>query len=159
MKKEIGFIGLGRMGSNMVMNLLDKKYKVTVYNRSPEPTKKLSRKGAKPSYSIEEFISKIKTKPKIIWMMITAGKPVDETIKKLLSHLKKGDIIIDGGNSFYENSMKRYKMLKKKGINFIDCGVSGGLEGARKGACMMVGGDKVVFKKIENKVMFRWGLR
>lgn len=147
---KIGFIGLGKMGSNMVMNLLDKKYKVTIYNRSSEPTKKLARKGAKPSYSIEEFVSKIKDKPKIIWIMITSGKPVEETIKKLLPHLKKGDIIIDGGNSFYENSIKRYKMLKKKGIHFLDCGVSGGIGGARKGACMMIGGDKVIFKKIEN---------
>ena len=148
--KTLGFIGLGKMGSNMVLNLLDKKYKVIVYNRSSEPVKKIARKGATPSYNMEEFVSKIKSKPKIIWLMITAGKPIDETIKKLLPHLKKGDIIIEGGNSFYENSMKRYKSLKKQGINFIDCGVSGGIEGARKGASMMVGGDKVIFKKIEN---------
>jgi 6-phosphogluconate dehydrogenase len=149
MRKQIGFIGLGKMGYNMVLNLLDKKYEVIVYNRSPEPTRKIAKRQAIPSFSIEEFVSKIKTKPKIIWIMITAGKPVDTVIGKLLPYLKKGDIIIEGGNSFYETSMKRYKELKKKGINFIDCGVSGGIEGARKGACMMVGGDKNIYRKIE----------
>ena len=82
--------------------------------------------------------------------MITAGKPIEKTINNLLPYLKKGDIIIDGGNSFYETSIKRYKLLKQKGIDFIDCGVSGGIEGARKGASMMVGGDKRIFRKIEN---------
>lgn len=146
--KKIGFIGLGRMGTNMVENLLDHKYKVVVYNRSPEPTKKLVRKGAIPSYSLEEFVKKL-GKNKIIWIMIKSGKPVDETIKKLLPHLDKNDIIIDGGNSFYKDSIKRYDFLKKKKINFLDCGTSGGIQGARHGACMMVGGDKKTYEKIE----------
>lgn len=151
MKKEIGFIGLGKMGQSIVLNLLDKKYKVVIYNRSPEPIKKFARKkGVVPSYSIDEFISKISSKPKIIWLMITAGKPVEETIRNLLPHLKKGDIIIDGGNSFYDDSIKRAKKLKKRGIEFIDCGVSGGIEGARRGACLMIGGNEKTFKKIEN---------
>lgn len=148
--KKIGFIGLGRMGFNMVENLLDKKYEVIVYNRSPEPTKKISKKGAIPSYNIEEFLSKLPKKQKIIWLMITAGKPIDKTIKSLLPYLSKGDTIIDGGNSFYETSIKRHKELKKKGINFIDCGVSGGVEGARKGLCLMIGSEKSVFGKTNN---------
>lgn len=152
-KKQIGFIGLGKMGYNMVENLLEKKYNVIVYNRSSDTTKKISKKGAIPANSVEEFAKKIKTKPKIIWLMITAGKPVDELIEKLLPELKKGDIIIDGGNSFYDESVKRYKSLKKKGIHLIDCGVSGGIEGARKGACMMIGGDKKIYNKI--KSLFR----
>jgi len=149
MKKEIGIIGLGRMGSNMVLNLLDKKWKVTGYNRSQKKTKELTKKSMKPSFSLEEFSSKLPQK-KVIWIMIKSGKPVDQIIKKLLPYLRKGDIIIDGGNSFYENSIKRYKFFKKKGIHFIDCGVSGGLEGARKGACMMVGGEKKIFDHIKN---------
>ncbi len=148
MKKQIGFIGLGKMGENMVLNLLDKRWKVVVYNRSPEPVKQIARKGAIPSYTIEEFCKKL-PKPKVIWLMITAGKAVDSIIKSLLPNLSKGDIIIDGGNSFYETSTKRGRDLKRKGINFLDVGVSGGIEGARKGACMMVGGQKKVFKKIE----------
>ena len=148
MKKQIGFIGLGKMGENMVLNLLDKRWKVVVYNRSPEPVKQIARRGAIASYSLEEFVGKI-SRPRIVWLMITAGKAVDAVIKELLKYLSKGDIIIDGGNSFYETSMKRNKELRRKGINFMDVGVSGGIEGARKGACMMVGGDKKVFKKIE----------
>jgi 6-phosphogluconate dehydrogenase len=150
MKKELGFIGLGRMGSAMVLNLLDSKYRVVAYNRSPEPVRKLARKGAVSSDSIEDLVSKIKSKPKVIWIMVTAGPVVDDIIRRLLPHLSKGDIIIDGGNSYYESSKKRYNFLKKKGIRFIDCGVSGGIQGARNGACMMIGGDKKTFSKTEN---------
>jgi len=149
MKKHIGFIGLGKMGENMVLNLSEKGWKIVVYNRSPEPTKKLAKKkNIIPSYDLKEFMSKL-SKPNVIWMMITAGKPIDSMIKNLLPHLSRGDIIIDGGNSFYEVSMKRAKKLKSKGINFIDVGVSGGLEGARQGASLMIGGRKRDFKKLE----------
>jgi len=148
-KKEIGFIGLGKMGTNMVLNLLDKKYRVVVYNRSPEAVKKLERRGAVAAADLNDMVSKMKSSPKVIWVMVTAGKAVDEIRKELLPNLNKGDIIIDGGNSFYKKSEKRAKVLKKRGINFIDCGVSGGIEGARSGACLMVGGDKAVYKKIE----------
>ena len=149
MKKHIGFIGLGRMGQNMVLNLLDNKWKVTIYNRSPEKVKKLSKKkNIIPSYSLEEFIKKI-PKPRIIWLMVTAGKATDAVINQILPYSSKGDTIIDGGNSFYEISMNRGKKLKKKGIHFLDVGVSGGLEGARKGASLMIGGDKKIFRRIE----------
>jgi 6-phosphogluconate dehydrogenase len=147
--KDIGFIGLGRMGMNMVLNLLDKKYKPVVYNRSPEAIKKAARKGAQASYSIKEMIGKL-PKRKIVWVMIKSGKPVDDTIKEMLKYMKAGDIIIDGGNSFFKDSIRRYDMLRKKGIGFIDCGVSGGISGARNGACMMIGGNKKDFKKTEN---------
>ncbi|MFQ5532199.1 MAG: NAD(P)-binding domain-containing protein, partial [Candidatus Nanoarchaeia archaeon] len=152
---KIGFIGLGRMGENMVLNLLDHKHKVIGYNKSPGATKKLSKKkGFTGAYSLEEAVNKLKDqKTKVIWLMIPAGKPVTETIKKLIPLLKKGDIIIDGGNSFFRDSQRRGKMLKEKGIHFLDCGTSGGMEGARHGACMMIGGDKKVFKKVE--VLFK----
>jgi 6-phosphogluconate dehydrogenase len=145
---KLGFIGLGKMGSRMVLNLLDHKHKPIVFNRSPEPTKQLVKKGAIPSFSIQELTSKL-PKQKIIWLMVPAGKPVDQNITQLLPYLNKGDIIIDGGNSFYKDSIKRYNMLMKKGIHFLDCGTSGGIDGARHGACMMIGGDKTTFKKIE----------
>lgn len=147
-RMKIGFIGLGRMGSNMVLNLLEKKHKVVIYNRSPQPTKKLAQKGAIPTYSMEELTNKL-PKPRMVWLMIKAGKPIDDQIKKLLPYLSKGDIIIDGGNSYFKHSQKRHDMLKKKGINFLDIGVSGGIGGARHGACMMAGGDKKNFKKVE----------
>lgn len=150
MKKQIGFIGLGKMGENMVLNLLDKKYEVVIYNRSPEPVKKLSKKHKKaiPSYDFRDFSQKL-TKHRIAVIMIPAGKPVDDVVQKLSRYFEKGDIIIDGGNSHYENSVRRYKELRKKGIHFMDMGTSGGLEGARHGASLMIGGDKSAFKKAE----------
>lgn len=145
---KIGFIGLGRMGYNMVLNLLSKKHKIIAYNRTPEKTRKIARRGAKGAFSLNELVGMLPSR-KIIWLMIPAGKPVDSTLKKLVPLLRKGDIIIDGGNSFYKDSIKRYDQLKKKGIHFLDCGTSGGISGARHGACMMVGGEKKVFNKVE----------
>lgn len=148
MKKVVGLIGLGKMGSLMVENLLDHKYKVIAHNRSPEPIRRIVRKGAKSAYTIEEFTTKLKS-PRIIILMVTAGKPVDMVLKSLIPYLTKGDIIIDGGNNYYKDSIRRYKLLKKMGINFLDMGTSGGLIGAKNGASLMIGGDEKIFKKIE----------
>ena len=145
---KLGFIGLGRMGKNMVYNLTDKGHQVIANNRSPKPINEVKKKGIKTAYSIEELIIKL-PKQKIIWIMVKSGKPVDLLISQLLPHLKKGDIIIDGGNSYFKNSIKRHNQLKKKNIYFLDCGTSGGMEGARHGACMMIGGNKAAFKKTE----------
>lgn len=145
---KIGFIGLGRMGFNIVLNLHDKKIPVVAYNRSPQPTKQIKKHGVEVAYSIEQFMGKL-PKQKIIWIMVTAGNPVDAVIKELLPYLKKDDIIIDGGNSFYKDSIRRCKFLKNKKIHFVDIGTSGGLSGARYGACLTIGGDKKIFKKIE----------
>lgn len=145
---KIGFIGLGNMGYRMVENLLDKKYNVVVYNRSLGPVKNIAKKGAIPSYSVDSFVKNL-SKPRIIILMITAGKPVDEVLNKLVPFLSKGDILIDGGNSYYEDSIKRFQKLKKHGIHFLDMGVSGGLNGARNGASLMIGGSKKIFNKIE----------
>lgn len=145
---KLGFIGLGRMGFNIVLNLHDKKIKVVAYNRSPEPVRKIKKYGVKVAFSISELIKKL-PKQKIIWIMVTAGKPVDAVIKELVPYLKKGDIVIDGGNSFYKDSIRRYKFLKNKKIHFVDIGTSGGLKGARHGACLTIGGDRNIFTKIE----------
>jgi len=146
---EIGFIGLGRMGSRMVENLLDNKYRVVVHNRSHDPIKKMARKGAIPTFTAKEFVEKLK-KPRVIWIMVAAGKPVDIFIKKLVPYLDKGDLIVEGGNSHYKDTVRRYKKLKKKGINMLDCGTSGGMPGARHGACLTIGGDKNIFQKHES---------
>ncbi len=149
MKKHIGFVGLGKMGENMVLNLLGKKYKVVAYNRNPQPTKKIARhKGIVPTYDYKELIKNI-PKPRAIIIMVTAGKPVESVVKELSGLLERGDTIIDGGNSYYEDSVRRHKELKKKGINFLDMGTSGGLTGARHGASLMIGGDKKTYKKLE----------
>jgi 6-phosphogluconate dehydrogenase len=157
---KLGFVGLGRMGFAMAQNLAEHKHSVVVYNRSPGPAKKLSsvslnisgssvkKKNISASYSLEDMVLQL-PKKKIIWLMVTAGKVVDNIIFSLIPLLKKGDIIIDGGNSFYRDSIRRNKTLKKLGIHFFDCGTSGGIEGARYGACMMIGGEKKIFETIE----------
>lgn len=145
---KLGFIGLGRMGFNIVLNLYSKKVGVTAYNRSPGPLREIKRHGIETAFSVKELISRL-PEQKIIWIMVTAGKPVDAVIRELLPCLKKDDILIDGGNSFYKDSIRRYNYLKNKGINFVDIGTSGGLKGARYGACLTIGGEKKIFKKIE----------
>ena len=145
---KIGFIGLGKMGFNIVLNLHDKKIPVVAYNRSHEPVKEIKRHGIEVAFSIKELIEKL-PRQKIIWVMVTAGKPVDAVIGELLPYLNKGDMIIDGGNSFYKDSARRYKFLKSKKIEFMDIGTSGGLKGARHGACLTIGGDRKNFAKIE----------
>lgn len=145
---KIGFIGLGRMGFNIALNLHDKKIPAVAFNRSKEPLKKIRKYGIETASSIRELTEKLPGQ-KIIWIMVTAGKPVDAVIKELLPYLEKNDIIIDGGNSFYKDSIRRYTFLKGKKIHFADIGTSGGLKGARHGACLTIGGDKKTFKKIE----------
>lgn len=149
---NIGFIGLGKMGTNMILNLAEHN-KVVIYNRSPSPTKRLAKKrNIIATYNLEDLFKKTKP-PRTIWIMITAGRPVDEAIKSISPYLKKGDTIIDGGNSYFKDSVRRNNILKKQNINFLDVGVSGGVGGARHGASMMIGGDQKVFKK--NQKMFQ----
>jgi len=146
---KLGFIGLGRMGFNMVLNLKDHKVPVVAYNRSKDAVKQIKKHGVEVAYSIEELVGKL-PEQKIVWIMVTAGKPVDWVIDELIPHLSANDIIIDGGNSFYKDSIRRYKKLKNKKIHFLDIGTSGGLSGARHGACLTIGGDRNVFRKIES---------
>lgn len=154
---RIGFIGLGRMGSNMVYNLLDHKYEVVVYNRTKEKMDEPVKAGAVPASSISELVNFLsfdktsnKSKRKVIWLMVNAGEALDQVLSELTPLLKEGDIIVDGGNSYYKDSQKRYSNLKKLGISFMDCGTSGGMSGARNGACLMIGGDKESFDYIKN---------
>jgi len=151
-KKEIAIMGLGRMGGGLAQNLLEKGWKVVGHNRTWEVTKKLESVGLIGAKEVKEMVEKL-VYPRIVWLMLPNGKPVDEAIfdKKegLVNFLEKGDIIIDGGNSYFKDSVVRSKKLQKYGIYFLDAGVSGGPSGARKGACVMVGGDKKVFKYTE----------
>ena len=145
---NLRFIGLGRMGFNMVERLLKHNFDVIVYNRTAEKTRQIAKKGAIPSFSIEDLVDKLDNK-KIIWIMLPAGKVTDDMIKKLLPLLNKNDIIIDGANDFYENAEKHKKLCDKYGIHFFDCGVSGGIWGLKNGYTIMVGGPKSQFKYIE----------
>lgn len=146
---QLGFIGLGRMGKNMVLHLLEKKHSVVVYARSVDAIKEAELEGGIGAYSIGELVGNLHA-PRVIWLMITAGKPVDDVLESLTPLLYKGDTIIDGGNSFYKDSQRRAARLAKKGIAFIDVGTSGGIDGARHGACMMIGGSQTAFQKTES---------
>jgi 6-phosphogluconate dehydrogenase len=142
---QIGFIGLGKMGAFMVERLLNDGNEVVVYNRTPEKTKEIAKKGATATYSIEELINKL-TQPKVVWMMIPSGEPVQILIESLVPLLSKGDIIIDGGNSYYKDSVRRFNELKNFGINYLDVGTSGGVWGLKIGYCVMIGGEKNIYE-------------
>lgn len=142
-KIKIGFIGLGRMGGNMVLNLLDHGYEVVVYNRTKEKMAEFVTAGAVGADSVTDLAKRLPEK-KVVWLMVTAGA-LDQVIDELVPSLRAGDIIIDGGNSYYKDSQKRYAKLKSLGISFMDVGTSGGIGGARHGACIMIGGDRESF--------------
>ena len=153
--KEMAIIGLGKMGANMAKRMMNQGWRVVGHNRTAESTNELIQEGLVPAYSIEEVIEAL-PKKKIIWLMVPSGKPVDDILfgKDGLTHyLRHGDIVIDGGNSFYEDSSQRAKKLQKYGITFLDVGTSGGPLGARHGACLMIGGKKKDFQTVE--VLFR----
>lgn len=145
---KLAILGLGKMGYNLTLNLLSHEHEVVAYDVEPKRADELGREGAIPAYSIEDAVSKLDT-PRVIWMMVPAGEIVDELVDKLSTLLSAGDIVIDGGNSHYKQSLDRYARLKEKGIHFLDAGTSGGMEGARHGACMMIGGDREAFDHIE----------
>jgi 6-phosphogluconate dehydrogenase (decarboxylating) len=144
---KLGYIGLGKMGYNMVELLLEKGHQVVAYNRSKGPVQKIATQGAKPTDSIRSLVAELEA-PRLVWIMVSY-QAVDEILKDLSPYLTKGDTIIDGGNSPYKDSIRRAQDLERKGINFLDAGVSGGPGGARTGACIMVGGNEKVFRMYE----------
>ncbi len=147
--KNIGFVGLGRMGGGIVENLLSKDYRIVGYDLNQQATAAIAARGATPASSLENLASKLTPGNKTVWMMVPAGKPVDATIDGLLPHLSKNDILIDGGNSHWRDSARRHDSLKPKGVEYLDCGTSGGLAGARYGASLTVGGDADVVARVE----------
>jgi len=138
---KIGFIGLGKMGLNMVHRLLKDNHKIVVFNRSKEQVKAAEKLGAIASKTIKDLIDKLEGR-KIIWLMVPSGKPVDENIETILPLLQKDDIIVDGGNSYFKETIARSKRCEQNGINFVDCGTSGGIWGLKEGYCLMYGGNK-----------------
>lgn len=138
---KIGFIGLGKMGLNMVHRLLKDNHEIVVYNRSREPIEEVEKLGAIAADSVKDLIGKLEGR-KVIWLMVPSGKPVDENIAALMPHLNKDDIIIDGGNSYFKETQTRAKLCQQNGINFVDCGTSGGIWGLKEGYCLMYGGSK-----------------
>jgi 6-phosphogluconate dehydrogenase len=145
---DIAIIGLGRMGGNMVRRLMQDGHRVVAHNRSRGPIDELAAEGAVPAYELEDVVKQLQP-PRAIWLMVPAGQPVDDQIAALLPMIDKGDIIIDGGNSRYTDTIVRHDRLKEQGIHFLDAGTSGGVWGLQVGYCMMVGGPDEAVKVVE----------
>ncbi len=144
---EIGMIGLGRMGTNMVRRLLHSGHRCIVYDVHPEPIQALEKEGAVGATSLDSFVKKL-GKPRIIWMMVPAGV-VDPTLANLVPLLQKDDVIIDGGNSYYHDDIRRAAELKARGIAYVDVGTSGGVMGLKRGYCLMIGGEEGIVSRLD----------
>ena len=144
---ELGMIGLGRMGNNMVTRLMKAGHQCVVYDLHAEVVDALVKQGASGTTSLEDFAKKMQ-KPRTIWLMVPAAV-VDSTLTALVPFLEEGDVIIDGGNSYYRDDIHRAAELKKKGIHYVDVGTSGGVWGAERGYCLMIGGEEEVVKRID----------
>ena len=141
---QIGLVGLGKMGFNLALNIHHHQHEVIAFDLNNASVKAIGEKGVKTVSSLENLLSSFKGK-KVIWLMIPAGDAVDKTLEAMKGSLKPGDIVIDGGNSFFKDSIRRADALSKSGIHYLDCGTSGGTEGALHGVCAMIGGNKEAF--------------
>jgi len=145
---EIGFIGLGKMGMNMVTRLQRDKHRVVVYDRTAELVKQAEGQGCVGASSLADVVSKLKA-PRAVWIMVPSGAPTEETVNAVAGLIQKGDTIIDGGNTRFIDDVRRAAELKKKGIDYVDAGTSGGIWGLKLGYCLMVGGEKEPVKRLE----------
>src|SRR5246500_1924417 len=145
---QLGMIGLGRMGGNIVRRLMKHGHSTVVYDKDPKAVAAIAADGAVGSGTLEEFVSKL-TKPRTAWVMLPAGKITEATIEALSKLMEPGDVIIDGGNTFWQDDVRRGQTLKKLGIHYLDVGTSGGVWGIDRGYCMMIGGDKAVVDRLD----------
>lgn len=144
---QLGMIGLGRMGANMVRRLMRGGHQCVVFDVNPAAADALAKEGAVPSHTIDEFLGKL-TKPRAVWLMVPAGV-VDSTLSQLASKLEKNDILIDGGNSYYIDDIRRSAQLRERGVRYVDVGTSGGIWGLDRGYCMMIGGPNDAVKHLD----------
>src|SRR5690349_24072030 len=147
MGMQLGMIGLGRMGANMVRRLLRAHHECVVYDRNAEAVQGLVRDGAVGAESLQDFMTKLQ-QPRAIWLMIPAAL-VDATLTDLAALVSSGDVIIDGGNSYYIDDIRRARELKAKGLHYVDVGTSGGIWGLERGYCQMIGGEQAVVKHLD----------
>jgi 6-phosphogluconate dehydrogenase len=145
---QLGMVGLGRMGANMTRRLMRGGHQLVVSDLSTDSVKQLAGEGATGSASLEDLIAKL-TPPRAVWIMVPAGGPTEATVQKLAAHLQAGDAIIDGGNSYFKDDVRRANELKGKGIQYIDVGTSGGVWGLERGYCMMIGGPKEAVQRLD----------
>jgi 6-phosphogluconate dehydrogenase len=145
---ELGFIGLGKMGMNMVTRLRRDQHRVVVYDRSSDLIKQAEGQGAIGSSSLADLVSKLSA-PRAVWVMVPSGTPTEETIQSVAALLQPGDTIVDGGNTRFHDDVRRAAELKKKGIHYVDSGTSGGIWGLKVGYCLMIGGEDAAVKRLE----------
>jgi 6-phosphogluconate dehydrogenase len=145
---QIGMIGLGRMGGNMARRLTNGGHQCVVFDRNRENVNALAKEGPAPAYSLEELVEKLSA-PRAVWVMLPSGAPTEETVVALSNPLESGDAIIDGGNSYYVDDIRRAKELASKGIHYVDVGTSGGIWGLERGYCMMIGGERDVIQQLD----------
>jgi len=145
---QLGMIGLGRMGANIVRRLLRGGHSCVMFDRDPAPGAALAREGAGAARDLADLVTKL-AKPRAVWVMLPAGSATEATILQLNELLEKGDTIIDGGNSFYKDDIRRAAMLRAKGLHYVDAGTSGGVWGLERGYCMMIGGEKDIVDRLD----------
>ena len=146
---ELGLYGLGRMGGNMVIRLLRGGHRVVASNRSRGPVDEAAGQGAVPAYTLDELVQTLQSSPKIVWLMVPSGKVTDDTIHYVMNLLKPGDIIIDGGNSNWKDTVRHAEEVKNAGLHFLDVGTSGGIWGLKVGYSLMIGGERETFQHCE----------
>ncbi|WP_029423082.1 phosphogluconate dehydrogenase (NAD(+)-dependent, decarboxylating) [Alicyclobacillus macrosporangiidus] len=149
---RLGLIGLGKMGFHLGLNLMEHGHEVVAYDLSSDAIRRFVEAGGRGAASVAELVDSLPA-PRVVWLMVPQGKPVDDLLAEITPRLAPGDIVIEGGNSHYQDSVRRAAELKELGIHFLDVGTSGGIEGARHGACYMIGGDPDAFAQVE--VLFR----
>ncbi len=145
---QLGMVGLGRMGANMTRRLMRGGHQLVVSDLSAEAVKQLAGEGAGGSSSLEDLVGKLKP-PRAAWVMVPAGGPTEQTVQNLAQHMQAGDVIIDGGNSYFKDDVRRAGQLKGKGIHYVDVGTSGGVWGLERGYCMMIGGPKEAVQRLD----------
>ena len=145
---QLGMIGLGRMGGNIVRRLMQNGHDCFVYDRDPAPGAALAGEGAAAAASLKDLVAAMAA-PRAIWVMLPAGAPTEQTIESLSTLLDVGDVIIDGGNSFWQDDIRRGAALALKGLHYVDVGTSGGVWGLERGYCMMIGGDRAVIERLD----------
>ena len=147
--REIGLYGLGRMGGNMVIRILRGGHRVVASNRSPGPIQEAASQGAVPAANLREMVSKLEQRPRVVWMMVPSGDVTEEVFQEAMDLLSPGDIIVDGSNSRWTDTMRRAKLAEQRGLHMQDCGTSGGVWGLKVGYSLMVGGEKPIYDFLE----------
>jgi 6-phosphogluconate dehydrogenase len=146
---ELGFVGLGRMGGNMVLRLLKGGHRIVAWDPNASTLAETAGAGAVAASGLHDVVAQLREKPRAVWVMVPSGTPTEQVIHDLAQALAPGDVVIDGGNSYYKDSVRRAGLLRERGVQYVDSGTSGGIFGLQNGYCLMVGGDEAVCRRLE----------